>query len=82
MLLSPGACIANSGCPKYDWLAPVATIRLSYPIEYAAVRPGARAVTRRAQSPSPSRKPRVGTKNVVPVVAVEKSRMRSWLPGG
>lgn len=34
------------------------------------------------QSPRDSRKPRVGTKNVVPVTAVEKSRMRSWLPGG
>lgn len=30
-----------------------------------------------AQSASPSRKPRVGTKKVVPVTAVEKSRMRS-----
>ncbi|WP_295118812.1 EamA family transporter [uncultured Leifsonia sp.] len=30
-----------------------------------------------AQSASPSRKPRVGTKNVVPVTALEKSRMRS-----
>jgi len=29
------------------------------------------------QSASASRKPRVGTKNVVPVTAVEKSRMRS-----
>ncbi|MCI0155174.1 EamA family transporter [Leifsonia shinshuensis] len=29
------------------------------------------------QPESPSRKPRVGTKNVVPVTAVEKSRMRS-----
>ena len=26
----PGASCANSGCPKYDWLAPVATIKLSY----------------------------------------------------
>ncbi len=25
----PGASTANSGCPKYDWLAPAATIRLS-----------------------------------------------------
>lgn len=31
----------------------------------------------RAQPARPSRKPRVGTKNVVPVTALEKSRMRS-----
>ena len=41
-----------------------------------------RPATPRAQSPSDSRNPRVGAKNVVPVAAVEKSRMRSWLPGG
>lgn len=34
-------------------------------------------VRRRAQSPSASRNERVGAKKVVPVVAVEKSRMRS-----
>jgi probable blue pigment (indigoidine) exporter len=34
-------------------------------------------VRRRAQSPSDSRNVRVGAKNVAPVTAVEKSRMRS-----
>jgi probable blue pigment (indigoidine) exporter len=34
-------------------------------------------VGRGPQSPSDSRKPRVGAKKVVPVMAVEKSRMRS-----
>ena len=44
--------------------------------------PSAADASARAGVVGSSRKSAVGTKNRLPVTAVEKSRMRSWLPGG
>lgn len=78
-LLNPVAGVALGALVAGEALSARQFVGLAIVLVGIAVGQTARGGRRPAdrQSASPSRKPRVGAKNVVPVAAVEKSRMRS-----